>query len=47
MNDLIKVIFLFLMIGLLAIILRENDLEGIAKLVIFYLGVKEIPKILF
>lgn len=47
MKDFFKTIFLFLIIGLLAAVLIKNDLEGVVKLVIFYLGVKEIPKIFF
>ncbi|MGB6128637.1 MAG: hypothetical protein WBG30_07800 [Psychrilyobacter sp.] len=45
MSDAFKAIFSVLMMGILATILRNNDLEVIMKLVIFYLGVKEIPKI--
>lgn len=47
MNNLLKVILAIVMIGVLAIIIKNNDLERIVKLIIFYFGIKEIPKILF
>lgn len=45
MSDSFKAILSVLMIGMLAIVLGHSDLEDVIKLVVFYLGVKEIPKL--
>lgn len=45
MSNSFKAILSVLMIGMLAVILGHNNLENTIKLVIFYLGIKEIPKL--
>lgn len=45
MSNSFKAILSVLMIGMLAVILGHNNLEDTIKLVVFYLGIKEIPKL--